>query len=353
MRVRIVGPGAVGTLFGALLAEAGHEITFVGRRAEALPSEQGGVRVVLPDRWLRFRPQACLAPSAAEARSGKATADLVVVALRRDHLRELRSTHGGGSLLTVAAPSGEAAPLLFLNCDERDTDGLLPPPGDDRGSRDGRSAGAAGAGRVLRGLTLWTAVRLERGTVELGSGPSAFVTVKDPALKPVVAALRAGGIETAVVDSIEPYLGPFFLWQLLFVPMAMCCATYEYFLSFAEGREIAAAVIEEGLRILERFGGELRRLPVMDPRELALRLRKARQTSGTARFVPDRGYNSLLQALLRGEKTEVRELNERLVKLGGNAGVEASWNWRLARKLGRVARLGFYRDPAELYLALS
>jgi len=353
VRVRIVGPGAVGTLFGALLAEAGHEITLVGRRGEALPSEDAGVRVVLPDRWLRFRPHDYLAPSTGKVRSGEAGADLVVVALRRDHLRELRSTPGGGSLFMAAGESGEAAPLLFLNCDERDTEGLLVPPGSDRGSRHGRSAGAAGAGRILRGLTLWTAVRLERGTVELGSGDSAFVTVKDPALKPVVAALRAGGIQTVVADSIEPYLGSFFLWQLLFLPMAMCRATYEYFLSFAEGREMALAVIEEGLKILERSGGELRKLPVMDPRELVLRLRRARQTSGTARFDPDRGYNSLLQALLRGEKTEVRELNERLVKLGGEAGVEASWNWRLARKLGRVARLGFYRDPAELYLALA
>jgi ketopantoate reductase len=236
-------------------------------------------------------------------------------------------------------------PILFLNCGDQDTRELVP----ELYGRDG----TAGGFRILHALTLWAAVRLQPDTVELVSSRPMLVTVKDPSLKAVAAALRAAGVEIVETDRIEPWHHSFFLWQMLFLPMAMCHSTYEYFMSFAEGREIAAHVIEEGLRTMERSGAQLRKLPVMDPQELVSRPRKGRRQLTNGRFDPDRGYNSVLQALLRGEKTEVGELNERLVKRAAEVGVDASWNWRLARKLSRVVQVGFYRDPAELYQALS
>jgi hypothetical protein len=33
--------------------------------------------------------------------------------------------------------------------------------------------------------------------------------------------------------------------------------------------------------------------------------------------------------------------------------LSARWNWRLAQKLGRVAQVGFFRDPGELRRALD
>jgi ketopantoate reductase len=274
--------------------------------------------------------------------------DLVIVALRRDHLRGLIKTPHGAAIVAETAGMGAAGtppPILFLNCGDQDTRELVP----ELYSRNG----TAGGFRILHALTLWTAVRLQPDTVELASARPVLVTVKDPSLKGVVSALRAAGVEIVETDRIEPWHHSFFLWQMLFLPMAMCHSTYEYFLSFAEGREIAAHVIEEGLQTLERSGAQLRKLPVMDPQELARRPWKGRRQLTNGRFDPDRGYNSLLQALLRGEKTEVGELNERLVKRAAEVGVDASWNWRLARKLSRVVQVGFYRDPPELYQALS
>jgi ketopantoate reductase len=276
-----------------------------------------------------------------------------VVALRRDHLREAKKTPAAAGLVAQAAGLVRGAkprqavppPILFLNCGEGETREMFPELFD----RDG----GAEAPRVLHALTLWTSVRLEPGTVELASPRSVFLTVKDPELRTIVSALRAAGVEVAETDQIDPWQHSFFLWQLLFLPMAMCHAPYEYFLSYSEGREIATRVWDEGLRTLERAGAQLRKLPIMDPRDLLSRWQKARPARTQARFEPDRGYNSLLQALLRGEKTEAGELNERLVKRAAEGGVEATWNWRLARKLSRVVQMGFYRDPAELYQALS
>jgi ketopantoate reductase len=345
VKIRIVGPGAVGMLFGGLLAEAGHEVTLVGRRPEHCRAREQGVRLVLPDRWLVARPGEYCAGTETRIRE---PADLVVVALRRDHLRELRTRPGGAAILQAPLPEAEAgsarggdAPVLFLNASEQDTRDWFP----DLYRR-------TGAG-VMHALTLWNAVRLQPDTVELTSRRSILLTARHPLLKFLGPALRGTGVEIAEADGIGPWHESFFLWQLLFLPVALCHATWDYFLSFTEGREIAARVTEEGLRALERAGGDLRKLPVMDPQELLVPARRGRRAAAGARFDPDRGYNSLLQSLLRGEKTEVRELNERLVRKAAEVGVEAPWNWKLARKASRASQVGFYRNPAELYQALS
>jgi ketopantoate reductase len=349
VRIRIVGPGAVGLLVGGLLAEAGHEITFAGRSPAHTLASGGPLRVVLPDRWLLVRPAAYVAASGPV--SGE-PAELVIVALRRDQLRALKGTPNRIAALgarTIGTQAGggrpEAARLLFLNCGEEDTRGWFPDlyaPGEGTESPT-----------PLHALTLWTAVRLQADTVELTSRRSVVLAPKHPLLKSLSTAFRSAGVEVAEADSTEPWHRSFHLWQQLFLPMALCHSTWDYFLSFTEGREIAARVVEEGLKTLEREGGEVRRLPVQDPQELLAPSRRAGRGTPNGRFEPDRGYNSLLQALLRGEKTEARELNERLVKRAAEVGVEAAWNWNLARKLGRVGQVGFYRGPAELYGALS
>ena len=277
-----------------------------------------------------------------------------MVALRRDHLAELRRAPLRGNIPGVdprptVEGDGQAPPVLFLNADPQQ--GASDP---GRGGRGGvRRTDRQAEGRALRALTLWTSVRLQPETVELVSPRPVFLTDRDPRLKPVGTALRACGIEVVEADSIEPYARSLFLLQLLFLPIALCHSTCEHFLSYPEGREIAASVLGEGLRTMERAGEELRKLPTMDPQELLARLRKGGGAAERGRYAPDRGYNGVLQAILRREKTEVPELNERLVKRASEAGVEATWNWRLAGKLSRVVQVGFYRDPAELYRALA
>jgi ketopantoate reductase len=116
---------------------------------------------------------------------------------------------------------------------------------------------------------------------------------------------------------------------------------------------VAAGVLQEGLATLHRLGRKLRKLPFMDPQELlAVMQKRPGELAGRAAR-PDRAYNSLLQSILRGRKTEVRELNEKLVRMATDAGVDPRWNWRLVRKLSRVTQVGFYGSPAELCRALE
>ena len=91
----------------------------------------------------------------------------------------------------------------------------------------------------------------------------------------------------------------------------------------------------------------------MDPQELLKRVKRRGRDFGAARFLPDRAYNPLLQSLLKGETTETRELNGRLIRMASEVGIDAAWNWRLTQRLDRVRRVGFYRNPAELYQAVK
>ena len=54
----------------------------------------------------------------------------------------------------------------------------------------------------------------------------------------------------------------------------MCNMTTDLFLSFPEGRQIARAILSEGLEAMSRAGNSLPRLPAMDPRDLLARLEK-------------------------------------------------------------------------------
>jgi len=311
MRICVIGAGAVGGLLGGLAAEAGHDVCFASSPASMCALSTRGLRLVLPGGRLRLRKVLT-----AESAPARWRPDLGIVALKRHQLRAL----------TALPPAARASELLVLNANE---------------------------GRPLLGFTLLTAVMLQHGEVELASARSFLVLPRHAALRDVSGGGRQGGLEGVEADAPQDLAGSFFLWQLLFLPAALCHCTLSHFLAAEAGREIALGVLEEGLDAFRRTGRQLKKLPWHDPQELAQRLRRRPEEFAPAGLVPDREYNSLLQSLLRQQRTEAHELNERLVRLAAEAGLSARWNWRLAQKLGRVAQVGFFRDPGELRRALD
>jgi len=310
MKVCIIGAGAVGGLLGGLAAEGGHEVCFAGSAASMRELAARGLRLVLPGGRLRLRKVLT-----ADLATARWRPELGIVALKRHQLREL----------AALPPAARASELLVLNADE---------------------------GRPLLGFTLFTSVMLQHGEVELASRRSILLLPRHAALRELAASWKAAGLEIVENDAPEALAGSFYLWQLLFLPAALCHSTLGHFLATQEGREIAAGVLEEGLAAFRRAGRPLKKLPWQDPQELAQRLARRPEEFAAAGLLPDREYNSLLQSILRQQKTESRELNERLVGQAAAQGLSAPWNWRLAQKLGRVTQAGFFRNPGELHRAL-
>lgn len=321
MKIQIIGSGAIGSLIGGLLAAKNHHVAFISNEKELKTQKQLELRIILPDSFINSKILMC--------RPGQ-EADIVIVALKRFHLKNLSKEFFSAFKL---APEGQ---MLFVNCDPSLMRSLVP---------DGVKGRAA--------LTLLNAVQFEAGEVELCSKPSLLLIERDKELKKFVNQLRGYGLEIKESDDIESSANSFFIWQLLYLPVAMCNTTLNHFLSYKEGREVAVKVLEEGVATMMRSGRKLRELPLMDPQELLKSLKKQGDDLDIHRFSPDHCYNSLLQSIIRKKMTETKEINGRLIKMAGGAGVDPLWNWRLTQKLSRVLRVGFYKTPVDLYEALK
>ena len=321
MTITILGPGAVGTLLGGLLQASGSTVTLRGRRAP--PPRGEPLRVLLPGAWLLVEGLRSEGPE-----DPVGNPDLFVVTLGRHHLHAVRRP----DFLRMI---GDIAPVAFCNADLAQADRLAVP-----------------SHRHLRLLTLWNAVKLQETEVELTTVQPAIIVERHPQLLDAVQAVAAHGIRVIPVDDARPYGNSLFLYQLLFLPVAMCNTTLEAFLSVPEGRELALRVLQEGFAAAERASLPVTRLPVQDPWELASRLEKRPTGFDTERHLPGRGYNSVLQSFLLDRPSEAAQLNRRIVEIASDAGLHLTWNWRLFQKASRITSVGYFRDPAELLQAL-
>ncbi len=315
MDIVVIGAGAIGSLLGGLARIDGHAVSLVGRRGE----DAGPVRLVLPSGWKTADGFVVPAP---------AKADLVMVALGRHHLAGLR--RGG-----LALP-GQTPHTVFWNVDPAEPARL----GID-------------AGRWSPGVTLLTAVRLQERDVTLAGERPTLVVERRSGAGRALKGFPRHGIAVLEVEDALPYLDAAFVHRLLELPVMMCGGTIPWFLSFPEGRDLAAGVLTEGLKTMERTGRTLARLPVGDPRDLLERMARRPRDFDRARDLPDQSWPPLLQEVLTGRPHEARQITKRAVELASAAGLSLTWNWRLFQKAGRVASVGFFRDPAELARAIA
>ncbi|HVO37865.1 MAG TPA: 2-dehydropantoate 2-reductase N-terminal domain-containing protein [Spirochaetia bacterium] len=323
MKTTIVGPGAVGTLIGGLLRLDGHEVTLVGRNAGG-PRERR-VRISHPAGWL-----VADGVKRVGAGAGAPESDAWIVTLGRHHLHTVRRPD------FARLTSAGSGPVFFFNCDPAEPERLAVP-------RERRRLG----------LTLLNAVRLQDDDVELCGSEPAVVVERAPGGDELFGGMGRCGVRVVVVDDALPFMNSFFIWQLLFLPVALCNLTLPAFLAHPDGRALARSIMEEGFQTMEKAAQPLAPLPAMDPRSLAQRIEKKPGSFEQARETPDRSYNPVLQAYLTDRPLEASFFNRRLVEMASSAGLHLTWNWRVMQKAGRVGSVGFYREPADLLRSLE
>jgi hypothetical protein len=191
------------------------------------------------------------------------------------------------------------------------------------------------------------------GVVEI-SEPQPHLIVEAPAdLGPFPRSLKAGGIVVQEVGDLEPLRNSLHIRELLDLPVALCRSTPGNFLSYPEGREIAVTLMEEGLNLYDHQGLRLEKLPRRDPQDLLQRLKRRAGEFDKGRYLPDRAYGAALRYLLEGEAKAAREPHDRIVRMASRSGIEPRWNWSVTQRVNHAIRVGFYRDPVELYRALQ
>ena len=287
MRVLVMGSGGLGGYYGGILAQRGHDLTFVARGAHLAALRERGLEIRAGDERTVLRPVEAAA-SPAEAGAGF---DLV--------------------LFTVKGYDAEAAAAALRPAVGPDTAVLSLLNGID--SIEQLSA-ALGPEHALAGTTVISAMILEPGVIALNS-PFRRIEMAEltgrqtPRLEAIAEAFREAGVEVTV--GTDPWL---VVWRK-FVPQAplasltsACQATVGEIRAIPEGAALFRTLVDETIAVGRALGIAL----PAEAAEAALEL-----FSG----LPGTHKTSMQRDFERGGRTEVKQLTGAVARRAREAGV--------------------------------
>ena len=337
MRILIIGAGAIGSLLGARLALAGHDVTLVGRPALVAAVQATGLILLEPDGARRHAANVCAVPSVAAAfASGTnkpgfsekpglpASYDLALLTVKAYDtaavIAEIRALDAGRlpPLLTLQNGVGNEEALAAAFGADRivagaiDTPASIPAPGQVQVHRDRFRAGLAPV------------------------GPAAPIGQ-------AAALLRDAGFKTQVFDDYRRLKWTKLLMNLL--ANAQCAIldwTPGQVMTDPVAARLEALAWQEALAVMARL--DIRPvtlagypLPLLAP--IARRLPPEWLARGLSRLVAGgRGSKmpSLHIALADGKRSEVHWLNGAVARFGREAGVSTPVNTTFADVLSAL-----------------
>ena len=291
MKLVIVGAGAVGSLFGAALFAAGHEVTLVGRPDHVAAIRATGLRVEGP------RPRAFAIPATTDF--GHASADAILVAVKTFHL--------GAAAAAIAREIDPPAPLLLLE------NGLGIEEIAIGGLKDG--GWVRPEPWVLRAINSVPSTLVAPGVIrETGQGevllPAPDAPVPGRAHVPLFRHLLEGaGIPVRLVPEFAREV-----WRKALVNAAINPVTALH--GVPNGALLAEPLRSEALRLLREAQATARAagFDFSDGEALADFERVARATA--------ENRSSMLQDLDRGRPTEIDALSEALLRFAERDGLD-------------------------------
>jgi len=280
--IAVMGAGAVGCFYGAMLARAGCRVTLVGRQAHVDAMRRSGLRLEMQGKELSVPVEATTGPE------GVKDADLV--------------------LFSVKSPDTEAAGLSMAPYLGPDTAILTLQNGVDNAERL-----AAALGREVIPAVVYVATEMagpghvrHHGRGELAIGRSA-------ASEAIVKAFGEAGVKVEISDNATGAL-----WAKLIVNCAYNALSaitqlpYGRLVQGAHIPEVMRDVVDECLAVAKAAG-------VVVPGDMHAAARNIARTMPTQ-------ASSTAQDLARGKKTEIDYLNGIVVRKGEALGVPTPVN---------------------------
>jgi len=298
MRILVVGPGAIGSLFAGMLTSGGHDVWLLGRRREVVDTiNRDGITIqqVWTGATLQIPVRATVDPGKA------AQAELIVVCTKCPGVRQ--------ATRDALPAAGEGTVFLTVQ------NGL--------GSVD-TMASVAGRERVLAGVT-------SNGTTLLGPGSIRHSWMGDTIigeldgqvtkrLEQVAEALRQSEIKVAVSRSIDLPIWTKLVANCAMSPLAALLRVKNgQLVERPEARELLRAVVREVLSVAEARGVAL---PPFS--EIVEKVETNCRNNATNKM-------SMLQDVERGAPTEIDYINGAVVKEGEAAGVPTPINRALTQ----------------------
>ena len=222
MKVGVIGPGAVGSFYGAQLARAGHEVHFLLRR-DYEQVRRRGVKIISPEGDFHARPRAARRPEEI------GECDLVLVALKttaNDLLPELLPPLAGRNTAVVTLQNGlgNEEVLARIVPEEKILGGLC-----------FVCLNRTGPGVVEH---------IAHGKIELGE----FRRWPEPRTHDVASAFRHAGVPCAVRENLERARWEKLVWNIPFNGLSVgSAAGIEAVRTGEFGGRIAPCLTTEGL----------------------------------------------------------------------------------------------------------
>jgi 2-dehydropantoate 2-reductase len=280
--VAVMGAGAVGSYYGALLARAGHDVVLIGRSQHVEAVQRSGLRLQTQALDERVRVRASTEPDAARG------ARLV--------------------LFSVKSPDTEAAGNALAPYLERDAAILTLQNGVYNAERL-----AATLGREVIAAAVYVAVEMAGAGHVRHHGRGELLIGRGRGSEEIAAALRAAGVPVEISDDVAGAL-----WAKLIVNCtynALSAITQLPYGRLVEGAGIPAVmadVVDECLAVAKAASVRL-------PGDMHAAAR------GIAQSMPGQ-YSSTAQDLARGRKSEIDYLNGFVVRKGEALGVATPVN---------------------------
>lgn len=278
MEIQVFGAGSLGSLLGALLADAGHDVHLVGRARHVEAVRRDGLRVT-GDTGIVAEPSADTEPT---------ESDLTLVTVKSYDTREAAEALQGMQEVVVSLQNGMGNEELLdevLDC------------------------------KVLAGTTTYGARLDSPGVVEHSGGGEVVVGAPDGGVDPAateVAHALDEGLEARASEDM-----PRELWTKLAVNAGINPVTALTRLSNGEAVEAAGDVV----RAAAREAGEVARAEDVDLQSEALADEAIRVGRATAA-----NRSSTLRDVERGQRTEVDAFNGYVVRRAGEHDVSTPVN---------------------------
>jgi 2-dehydropantoate 2-reductase len=292
MRIYVLGAGSIGSLLGALLTRAGHEVTLIGREDQVRAIEERGLRVVGLEEFTVY-------PSA-ELRVPSEPPDLIILATKSYSTKEALNCASGSigpETWVLSIQNGLGNEDLALKFTQNVLGGVT----------------TNGAMLVDWGVVRWTG----KGITIVGRYP----TGAHPFVGEVVEAFREAGLEVEATENAVGWKWVKAIVNSVINPLGSILEVKNGALledPWLEG--ISVEVAREGCTVAQQLGVEFE----VHPLELLWdTLRRTRDN-----------YNSMLQDLRRGRPTEIDYINGKIVEYAKSLGLEAPRNellWALVK----------------------
>lgn len=291
MRVVVIGAGSLGSVFGAVLAEAGHEVLLVTRnRSHVAAVNAHGVRLI-DDRSERR------VPIAAGSTCGDEVPDLMIVLVKSFDTR--------GAITAARSIVGPATTVLTLQ------NGV---------GCEATLADVVGVDHVIAGRTFVGGNIVEPGVVEYGTvGRRTTIGELDGSrserIERLADTFEAAGLATDVSDDIQVTM-----WEKLFVNVAtgawsaLTRLPYGELSTHVHVETMAIATVAEAIAVAQAAGIAI---TTSDPREPWRRAWEG---------LPKGFKASMLQSVERGSRTEVDVMHGAVSRTGREVGVPTPIN---------------------------